>query len=231
MSGNLGGPFGIAGSGGGKDKKVLVLCASGGVGSIASQILLAEGANLTVTCATDAIPFVQSLGAILNIIDYTSQDYTNQLSSLGAFDMVLDCAGKGSDYAKELPCPFHTYVTFSSPTLKNMDDMGLIAGNLRNLTDLIKSNVESIGAKKGIVKWAYFIPAPQALTYLRNLVSDGRLSSVTSAVFPFASANLAYKWVEEKHLRGKVVLDYTDDATISEPKKVNVEEPLKETQS
>lgn len=228
MSGNLGGPLGIAGSGGGKHKSVLVLGASGGVGSIATQILLAEGAHVTATCSTDAVPFVGGLGPIPNIIDYTSEDYAEHLSSLGPFDLVLDCAGRGSDYAKELPCPFHTYVTFSSSTLKNMDDMGLIAGNVKSIADLIKSNIESFGAKKGIVKWAYFLPAPQAITYLRNLIMDGRLSSVTSAVFPFENADLAYKRVEEKHLRGKVVLDFTDETT--KMKKVNVEEPPKENQ-
>lgn len=215
VSGNLGGPFGIAGSGGGKHKNVLVLGASGGVGSIATQILLAEGANVTVTCSTDALPFVQNLGSIPNIIDYTSEDHTKHLSNLGPFDLVLDCAGKGSDYAKELPCQFHSYVTFSSPTLRNTDEMGLIAGNVKNIADLIKSNVESIGAKKGIVKWAYFLPAPQALNYLRRLVMDGRLSPVTSSVFAFENADLAYKRVEEKHLRGKVVLDFINGTTES----------------
>ncbi|XP_063698068.1 reticulon-4-interacting protein 1 homolog, mitochondrial isoform X2 [Culicoides brevitarsis] len=209
VSGNLGGPFGIAGSGGGKGKKVLVLGASGGVGSIATQILLAEGANVTVTCSSDALPFVQSLGNIPNIVDYKSPHYEQDLKSMGTFDLVLDCAGKGPDHAKDLPCPFYTYVTFSSPTLRNTDEMGLIAGNVKNLADLIKSNVEAIGAKKGIVKWAYFLPAPQGLTYLRKLVNEGRLSSVTTAIFPFEKADLAYKRVEERHLRGKVVLDFT----------------------
>uniref|UniRef100_A0A336LU18 CSON009976 protein n=1 Tax=Culicoides sonorensis TaxID=179676 RepID=A0A336LU18_CULSO len=220
VSGMLGGPLAIAtGTGGGKYKNVLVLGASGGVGSIATQILLAEQANVTATCSPDAIPFVDSLGAVPNVLDYTANDYYQKLSSCGPFDLVLDCAGRGPDYAQELPCTFHTYVTFSSPTLRNMDDMGLIAGNVKNLADLFISNIKTLGAKKAVVKWAYFIPAPQGLKYLGNLVRSGQLTSVTSTVFHFENANLAYKRVEEKHLRGKIVLDFMNSVPLEQTMK------------
>lgn len=82
----------------------------------------------------------------------------------------MDCAGKGSEYAVQIPCSFDQYVTFSSPLLRNIDAFGLGIGSIKNVMHLIENNVKSVTSKKGIVKWGYFVPAPQGIQYLKKLV-------------------------------------------------------------
>lgn len=211
VTGGLGGPQGaLTSRGGGQGKRVLLLGAAGGVGSIAAQILVAEGALVTATCATDAVEMVRGLG-VPNVIDYKAEDVYARLTVSGPFDLVLDCAGKSSTYAAELPCQFQQYVTFSSPLLRNIDEHGLLAGNVKNLLDLVTNNVTSVGAQKGVVKWGYFLPAPHGIAYLRKLVETNKLRPITQAVYSFVAADAAYKKVEEGHLRGKIILDLVND--------------------
>lgn len=165
ITGQLGGFMGaITSSGGGKDKKVLVLGAAGGVGSIAIQILLAEGAHVVATCSKDAVFLIENLG-VHKIIDYTSENSDSELIMGSPYDIILDCAGKGSNFAGELPWTFKNYITFKSPLLKNIDDHGLLSGGLKNVKDLLTYQTPA----SGLVKWGYFVPAPNGIEFLKKL--------------------------------------------------------------
>lgn len=170
VSGQLGGLSGATTSfGGGQGKRICILGASGGVGNIAVQISKTEGCEIVATCATDAVPLIQGLG-VRHVIDYTCPKAAETLTSLGPYDIILDCAGKGGDYAHELPWKYNHYVTFSSPMLKNFDQYGLAGGSVRNAMNLIENNFRSLTQTQGMIKWAYFIPAPHAIEYLKKLV-------------------------------------------------------------
>lgn len=93
-----------------------------------------------------------------------------------SYDIVLDCAGKGADYASQFPAKFDHYVTFSSPLLRNIDSFGLGAGSVRNLCNLIETNFKSFSSQKGLVKWGYFVPAPHAIDYLKTLVNRKKVT-------------------------------------------------------
>ena len=45
-----------------RNKRVLVLGGSGGLGTFATQLFKAWGAEVTVTCASDAVSSLQGLG-------------------------------------------------------------------------------------------------------------------------------------------------------------------------
>ncbi|XP_052866071.1 reticulon-4-interacting protein 1 homolog, mitochondrial-like [Anopheles cruzii] len=208
LTGHLGDLLGaISPVGGGCGKKVLVLGASGGVGTLVVQMLLAEGVDVFATCSTDAMQFVHNLG-VKHLLDYNDPAHVQSLTSVGRFDIVLDCAGKGTDYAKEVPWRFDQYITFNSPVLKNIDTNGFSAGMYQNAADLVRSNVSSFNSCRGLVKWGYFVPAPQGIAYLQRLVERGKLLPVVEQVFPFANTPAAYERVTQKHLRGKIVIDF-----------------------
>jgi NADPH:quinone reductase-like Zn-dependent oxidoreductase len=69
---------------------VLVIGASGGVGSFAVQIAKALGAAVTGVCSETNTELVRSLGAD-DVIDYTREDFTN---GDRRFDVILDMAGR-----------------------------------------------------------------------------------------------------------------------------------------
>jgi NADPH:quinone reductase-like Zn-dependent oxidoreductase len=72
-------------------QRVLVVGASGAVGTIAVQLAAAMGATVTGVCSRRHVDLVRSLGAA-DVIDYTTQD----LGKATGFDLVLDIGGRTS---------------------------------------------------------------------------------------------------------------------------------------
>ncbi|GAA1293340.1 hypothetical protein GCM10009609_72880 [Pseudonocardia aurantiaca] len=69
--------------------KVLIVGASGGVGSFAVQIAKAFGADVTGVCSTANVDMVRGIGAD-HVVDYTRDDIAD---GRDRFDVILDMAG------------------------------------------------------------------------------------------------------------------------------------------
>ena len=70
-------------------QRVLIIGASGGVGTYAVQIAKALGATVTGVCSTAKIELVRSLGAD-EVIDYTHEDFADGPTR---FDLIVDTGG------------------------------------------------------------------------------------------------------------------------------------------
>ncbi|KTG47950.1 hypothetical protein cypCar_00000371 [Cyprinus carpio] len=113
---------------------VLILGGSGGVGTLAMQMVKAWGAHVTVTCSQNAERLVRELGAG-DVVDYTAGPVEKQLQTLQKFDLILDnFGGESEKWALDLLRPWNgaKYVTLVTPFLHNTDRLGLADGMMQS---------------------------------------------------------------------------------------------------
>ena len=92
--------------------RVLVVGASGGVGTLAVQLAKAAGAEVTGVCSTRNAALVRSTGAD-HVIDHTRTDYTR---GNARYELILDMVGTAALKAcARLLAPGGTYVVVGAP--------------------------------------------------------------------------------------------------------------------
>ncbi len=172
-------------------QKVLINGAAGGVGTFAVQIAKALGAEVTGVCSTRNVEMVQSLGAD-RALDYTQQDFVRDTER---YDLLLDNVGNRSlSDLRRVLAPHGRCVLVGAPK-----QWGPI---LRALLDAI---VRSFILRQNVV---FFIARakPEDLALLSQFVQTGKIRPVIDRQYPLSEAGSAIAYVEEGHVRGKVVL-------------------------
>ncbi len=168
-------------------QRVLIIGASGGVGTFAVQIAKSVGAEVTAVCSTRNAEVIRSLGAA-RIIDYTQEDYA---ASERRYDFILDnVADRSLGELRRLLNHGGTLVPNSS------------AGGLRRVfASLALSPV--VGQK---LRPFVSTPNKPDLLALKELVEAGRLTPVIDRTYPLEETAEALRYVEQGHARGKVVI-------------------------
>ncbi|XP_059483497.1 reticulon-4-interacting protein 1, mitochondrial-like [Neocloeon triangulifer] len=190
-----------------KNARVLVLGGSGGVGSIAVQMLKAWGCQVVTTCSKDAVPQLEAY-KLLKVIDYRSADYNKQIEFNGPYNLIFNAAGMlGTPHLENLKkWQLSKYVTITHSFMTNTDVYGLIFGILKSLIEIIALNIFSLATQGAVVKWGAVTPSSKGLEELAHLASEGKIQPLIYKTFKFSEMPLAFKCQQEGHTRGKIVV-------------------------
>jgi NADPH:quinone reductase-like Zn-dependent oxidoreductase len=171
---------------------VLVIGASGGVGSYVVQLATAFGAEVTAVCSTGKLDFVRSLGAD-HVIDYTRSDVEE---GNRRYDLILDIGGnRPVSRLRKLLTARGTLVIVGG------EDAGRWLGMRRQLgavalSPFVRHRLAMYVTKENV----------RHLETLRGLADRGGFRPAIDRVFPFESAPEAIARLESGAARGKVVV-------------------------
>ena len=174
-------------------QKVLIIGASGGVGSFAVQIAKAFGAEVTGVCSTTKVDMVRSIGAD-HVIDYTH----DQIADSGQrYEVILDTGGNRplSELRRAL-APRGTLVIVGAETGGRW-----LGGSDRQLRALMLSPF--VGQKLGT-----FICSEnnKDLMILTELIDSGQVTPAIDRTYPLSEVPTAIQYMQEGHAQGKVVI-------------------------
>lgn len=175
--------------------RVLVVGASGGVGTFAVQLAAGLGATVTGVCSTRNVELVASLGAS-TVVDYTQQDFTRAGAS---YDVVVDLVGN-----RRLRALRRVVAKGGTLVLSGGGNPG--EGRLLGPVGLFAKGV-LFGRLLGLrVQVPLAQPDAARLTALAAMAATGELRPVIERTFPLADAAAAIRHLEVAHARGKVVV-------------------------
>lgn len=168
-----------------KDQKILINGASGAIGTYAVQLAKYFGAEVTGVCSTSNIEPVKSLGAD-HVIDYTQQDITRLDDS---FDIIFDVVGK---------------LNFSK-SKHLLEPQGIFLVNLIEAHDILPlmTTAKSKGKK---LRGGVAVSTVKDLDFLKGLMEKGKLKSVIDRTFAFQDIAKAFRYVEQGHKKGNVLV-------------------------
>jgi len=171
-------------------QSVMILGASGGVGSFAVQLAKAFGAEVTGVCSTQKAAMVKLLGAD-HIIDYTQNSLTEKEES---YDLIIDAAAYRS-FFKLLPLLAHggTYVSVGGSTVELF--RALLLGGLVSLFD--KKHQRK-------VKCLVSKPTQSDLRRLKALAEDSKIKPFIDRNYPLSGVPDAIRYLEQRKVKGKI---------------------------
>ena len=172
---------------------VLVVGASGGVGTYAVQIAKALGAQVTGVCSTTKVEMVRSIGAD-HVIDYTREDFTEGDQR---YDLILDIGGNSS-----LARLRRALVPRGTLVITGGEGGGRwLGGTDRQIRALMLSPF--VGQKLGT-----FISKEnhEDMNVLKELIESGKVAPVIDRTYPLSQVPEAIRYLQEGHAQGKVVI-------------------------
>ena len=182
---------------------VLIIGASGGVGTFAVQIAKSFGATVTGVCSTQNVELVRSIGAD-HVIDYTRDDVTRRAMT---YDLIFQLGGTTS------PGAFRRILTPSGRlVLSSGDSTGRVIGPMGRmvraviLSAFIGQTLRPLTTRR----------SRQDLEQLRDLIEDGKVTPVIEATYPLSASAEAVRHLEAGRVRGKLAISVRPPADPAE---------------
>jgi NADPH:quinone reductase-like Zn-dependent oxidoreductase len=174
-------------------QRVLIIGASGGVGTFAVQLAKARGARVTAVCGPAKLDLVRGLGAD-EVIDYTREAVVD---GGHRYDVILDIAGnRRLSHLRRALTPRGRLVIVGGET-----DGKVLGGADRQIRAQLLSPF--ISQKLGT-----FVASENAtdLAALRELIEAGTVTPAVDRVYPLDQTAAAVRHLLDGHARGKIVI-------------------------
>lgn len=169
---------------------ILIIGASGSIGTSAVQLAKHFGAEVTGVSSTANVDLVKSLGAD-HVIDYKKDDFTKMGKT---YDVIFDTVGKSSfSQAKGALKEGGLYLTT------------VISRSI--LTHMLWTS--KFGNKKAMIVFAGLRPTPEKKGYLDlllELVESGEFKPVLDRQYPLTQITEAHRYVETGRKKGSVAI-------------------------
>ncbi|MCU1415909.1 MAG: NADPH:quinone reductase and related Zn-dependent oxidoreductase [Schumannella sp.] len=176
-------------------QRVLVLGASGGVGSFVVQIAKALGAHVTGVASTSKLESVRALGAD-EVIDYTTTDATDGSQR---YDLIVDMGGN-----RPLAVLRRALGPRGRAVIVGGEDGGgrVLGGFQRSMFAGLASAV-----RRQRVVGLVSLTTTADLLRVGELLASGTMTSRVDGVYPLTQTADAIRRLEARHVRGKLVID------------------------
>lgn len=169
---------------------VLVQGASGGVGTFAVQLAKFYGAEVTAVCSTRNLEMARSLGADY-VIDYTQADFTR---GPARYDLIFAANG------------FHSLSAYKR-ALKPGGIYVCAGGKMPQIIQsLLLGQWASRGGDKKLGNMGIAKVLQEDLVTLGQLLEAGKIAPVIDRSYPLSETAAAFRYVEDQHAQGKVVI-------------------------
>ena len=170
-------------------QSVLIVGASGGVGTFAVQIAKAYGATVTGVSSSSKVEMVRSIGAD-QVIDYTRDEIA------GRYDVIIDTGGNMPlARLRSLLRPDGTLVIVGG------EGGGDWFGIARQLGAVMLSRSKGQKLRSFICKENH-----EDMLVLKDLIESGKLAPVIERTYPLAGVPEAIRRLQEGRVRGKLVI-------------------------
>lgn len=172
---------------------VLIIGASGGVGTYAVQLAKVFGAEVTAVCSTAKVDMVRSLGAD-HVIDYAQADFAEGGKR---YDVILDIGGNASlARLRRALAADGTLVIAGGETSGRW-----LGGSDRQVRALVLSRFIGQTLKTFVAKENH-----ADLLVLKELIEAGKVTPEIDRSYPLAEAPDAISYLLQGRARGKVVI-------------------------
>jgi NADPH:quinone reductase-like Zn-dependent oxidoreductase len=167
---------------------LLIIGASGAIGSAGVQLAKHFSARVTGVCSGANVELVKALGAD-SVIDYTREDFTKNGNT---YDLIFDVVG----------------ATTFERCRSSLKPKGIFLQNIMELSDIARVLWTSITSGKKI-KGGVAIGNMANMGLITALAEAGTLRPVIDRSYPLERIAEAFKYVEQGHKKGNVVITVT----------------------
>jgi len=167
------------------NQKVLIIGASGAVGSAAVQLAKSLGAHVTAVCSGSSAELVKSLGAD-EVVDYTKENFANKKQS---YDLVMDAVNA----AKISDC------------ISVLKPKGKLILSAAGFSQMMRGSFTSVFSNKKVIM-GVISHCKEDILKLKELIETGKYKPVVEKTYSLIELPQAHAFVEKGHKKGNIAV-------------------------